>query len=85
VICLAIGDWNLLILFIGLFVVNHALAQTGVTEHAVAALEASGVPLSEPAPFFAAALVLSNVVSNVPAATEPFGGPMLALDRRLDR
>jgi Na+/H+ antiporter NhaD/arsenite permease-like protein len=39
-----------------------------------------------PGPLFAAALVLSNVVSNVPAvmlllpaATEPFSGPMLAL------
>ena len=45
-----------------------------------------GFPLAEPAPMFAAALVLSNVVSNVPAvmlllpaATEPFSGPLLAL------
>jgi Na+/H+ antiporter NhaD/arsenite permease-like protein len=83
---LGLVDWELLILFIGLFVVNHALEQTGVTAQAVQWLAAQGVPLSEPAPLFAAALLLSNVVSNVPAvmlllpaATEPFSGPMLAL------
>jgi Na+/H+ antiporter NhaD/arsenite permease-like protein len=83
---LGLVDWELLILFIGLFVVNHALAQTGLTERAVAALAEAGVPLSQTGPLFVATLVLSNVVSNVPAvmlllpaATEPFSGPMLAL------
>ena len=83
---LGLVDWELLILFIGLFVVNHALAQTGLTARAVEALAAAGVPLSDTGPLFVATLVLSNVVSNVPAvmlllpaATEPFSGPMLAL------
>jgi Na+/H+ antiporter NhaD/arsenite permease-like protein len=83
---LGLVDWELLILFIGLFVVNHALAQTGLTAQAVSILAEAGVPLTEAAPLFAATLVLSNVVSNVPAvmlllpaATEPFAGPMLAL------
>jgi Na+/H+ antiporter NhaD/arsenite permease-like protein len=83
---LGLVDWELLILFIGLFVVNHALERTGLTAEAVQALAAHGFALSEPGPLFAAALVLSNVVSNVPAvmlllpaATEPFSGPMLAL------
>jgi Na+/H+ antiporter NhaD/arsenite permease-like protein len=83
---LGLVDWELLILFIGLFVVNHALEHTGLTAQAVQALAAQGFVLSEPGPLFAAALVLSNVVSNVPAvmlllpaATEPFSGPMLAL------
>jgi Na+/H+ antiporter NhaD/arsenite permease-like protein len=83
---LGLVDWELLILFIGLFVVNHALAHTGLTAQAVQALAAAGFPLAEPAPLFAAALVLSNLVSNVPAvmpllpaATQPFSGPMLAL------
>jgi Na+/H+ antiporter NhaD/arsenite permease-like protein len=83
---LGLVDWELLILFIGLFVVNHALEQTGLTAKAVQALAAQGFALTEPGPLFAAALVLSNVVSNVPAvmlllpaATEPFSGPMLAL------
>lgn len=51
----------------GLFVMNHALAQTGVTAQAVAALQAQGVHLGEPGPLFAASLLLSNLVSNVPA------------------
>ena len=83
---LGLVDWELLILFIGLFVVNHALEHTGVTAQAMQALATYGMPLSEPAPLFAAALVLSNIVSNVPAvmlllpaATEPLAGPLLAL------
>lgn len=83
---LGLVDWQLLVLFIGLFVMNHALERTGVTAEAMRALGAAGLPLSEPAALFAAAFVLSNVVSNVPAvmlllpaASEPFSGPMLAL------
>jgi Na+/H+ antiporter NhaD/arsenite permease-like protein len=83
---LGLVDWELLILFIGLFVVNHALEHTGLTAQAMQGLAAAGFPLSDPAPLFAATLVLSNLVSNVPAvmlllpaATEPLAGPMLAL------
>jgi len=83
---LGLVDWELLILFIGLFVVNHALEHTGLTAQAMQALAAAGFPLESPAPLFAATLVLSNLVSNVPAvmlllpaATEPLAGPMLAL------
>jgi Na+/H+ antiporter NhaD/arsenite permease-like protein len=83
---LGLVDWELLILFIGLFVVNHALAHTGVTAQAVQWLAGQGFALTEPGWLFVAALLLSNVVSNVPAvmlllpaATEPFSGPMLAL------
>ena len=83
---LGLVDWNLLVLFIGLFVVNHALAGTGLTDQALRGLAASGLPLDQPAPLFVAAFALSNVVSNVPAvmlllpaATQPFAGPMLAL------
>ncbi|MCX7894166.1 MAG: anion transporter [Burkholderiales bacterium] len=83
---LGLVDWELLVLFIGLFVVNHAFELTGLSAQAVQALAAAGLPLAEPAPLFATTLVLSNVVSNVPAvmlllpaATEPFSGPMLAL------
>ena len=83
---LGLVDWELLILFIGLFVVNHALAQTGLTAAAVQTLADAGLPLADPGPLFVATLLLSNVVSNVPAvmlllpaATETFSGPMLAL------
>lgn len=83
---LGLVDWSLLILFIGLFVVNHAFQRAGLAHDALQALEAAGVPLDQPGPLFAVTLVLSNLVSNVPAvmlllpaATEPFSGPMLAL------
>jgi Na+/H+ antiporter NhaD/arsenite permease-like protein len=38
---LGLVDWELLILFIGLFVVNHALAETGLTAHAMEWLAAA--------------------------------------------
>src|SRR5467141_4169981 len=83
---LGLVDWELLILFIGLFVVNHAFERTGLAAQAIRGLAAAGLPLSEPAPLFATTFVLSNVLSNVPAvmlllpaATAPFSGPMLAL------
>jgi Na+/H+ antiporter NhaD/arsenite permease-like protein len=79
-------DWPLLILFMGLFVVNHALQDSGLTQDAIAWLGTQGLDLGEPAALFGATLVLSNLVSNVPAvmlllpaATEPWAGPMLAL------
>lgn len=83
---LGLVDWQLLILFIGLFVVNDAFARTGLAAEALRALANGGLPLSEPGPLFVVAFALSNVVSNVPAvmlllpaATEPFSGPLLAL------
>jgi len=60
-------DWPLLILFMGLFVVNQALEQTGLTRQAVVWLGTQGVDLAEPATLFVAILGLSNLVSNVPA------------------
>jgi Na+/H+ antiporter NhaD/arsenite permease-like protein len=83
---LGLVDWELLVLFIGLFVVNHALAQTGLPAQWVASLAAAGVALQEPATLGTAAFLLSNVVSNVPAvmlllpvATHALAGPTLAL------
>jgi Na+/H+ antiporter NhaD/arsenite permease-like protein len=60
-------DWELLILFIGLFVVNHAFETTGLAAQAVSWLAAQGVHLADPGPLFVAGLGLSNLVSNVPA------------------
>ncbi len=87
---LGLVDWQLLVLFIGLFIVNHALQQTGLPTQAVAALGASGFDLHAPAPLFVTSFLLSNLVSNVPAvmlllpvATDPLSGPLLALSSTL--
>ena len=83
---LGLVDWELLVLFIGLFVVNHALQQTGLIDKVVSDLGAFGVDLQHPAPLFGATFVLSNIVSNLPAvmlllpvATHAMSGPVLAL------
>ena len=83
---LGLVDWELLILFIGLFVVNHALQQTQFMSGVIADLAASGIHLDQPGWLFAATFVLSNIVSNVPAvmlllpvAQQPIDGPLLAL------
>jgi Na+/H+ antiporter NhaD/arsenite permease-like protein len=83
---LGLVDWELLVLFIGLFVVNHALQQTGLVAEAVAGLAAVGWSLEQPGPLFTVTVLLSNLVSNVPAvmlllptATHPLAGPILAL------
>jgi Na+/H+ antiporter NhaD/arsenite permease-like protein len=83
---LALIDWNLLVLFMGLFVVNHALEASGTLDHLLAGLETAGVVLSHPGWLFTVVVVLSNLVSNVPAvmlllpaASHPSAGPILAL------
>lgn len=87
---LGLIDWQLLVLFVGLFIVNHALQQTGLPSQAVAELAGTGFDLQTPAPLFAASVLLSNLVSNVPAvmlllpvANAPFDGPLLALSSTL--
>ena len=65
---------------------HHAFQHTGLAAEAVAALAAAGMPLERPGPLFAASVLLSNLVSNVPAvmlllpaATHSQAGPILAL------
>ena len=60
-------DWELLVLFVGLFVVNHAFETTGLAAAAVAWLAAHGIHLGDSGPLFAIGVGLSNLVSNVPA------------------
>jgi Na+/H+ antiporter NhaD/arsenite permease-like protein len=60
-------DWQLLLLFIGLFVVNHAFEATGLASQAVGWLAARGLVLEQPGTLLVAGAALSNVVSNVPA------------------
>jgi len=63
----ALVDWQLLLLFLGLFVVNHAVAEVGLLGQLFASLRSSGIELAAPAWLFALTAVLSNVISNVPA------------------
>lgn len=83
---LGLVDWELLVLFIGLFVVNHALQQTGFTSNLLVILSDAGLNPEHPAWLSAVTLLLSNLVSNVPAvmlllpvAHDPNTGPLLAL------
>ncbi len=79
-------DWELLVLFVGLFIVNHAFQQTGLPAEAVRRLAEAGLHLEQPGPLFVLTFLLGNVVSNVPAvmlllplATHPMAGTLLAL------
>ena len=85
-------DWQLLVLFAGLFVVNHALAETGAVAAALDGAQRRGLDLSRPGLLFPVTVLLSNVVSNVPAvmlllpaatdagaAGHPLAGAILAL------
>ena len=83
---LGLVDWELLVLFFGLFVVNHAFEATGIPARFVSDLAGAGFDISRPAPLFLTIFGLSNVVSNVPAvmlllpwANHPSAGPLLAL------
>jgi Na+/H+ antiporter NhaD/arsenite permease-like protein len=64
---LGLVDWQLLVLFMSLFVVNHALQRTGLTGQGIAYLASHGVRLEQPGSLFATTFLLSNLVSNVPA------------------
>jgi Na+/H+ antiporter NhaD/arsenite permease-like protein len=83
---LGLVDWQLLVLFMSLFVVNHSLQRTGLTGEGIAYLAAHGVRLEQPGSLFAATFLLSNLVSNVPAVMllipvvhHEMGGVLLAL------
>lgn len=87
---LALVDWQLLLLFLGLFVVNAAMAQSGWLEQGARALAGAGVDLADPGSLFVLAAVLSNLVSNVPAvmlllphAQDAGAGTLLALSSTL--
>ena len=83
---LGLVDWELLVLFMSLFVVNHALQRTGIPGDAITYLATLGVQLDQPGSLFGATFLLSNIVSNVPAVMlllpvvhHEMGGVLLAL------
>ena len=87
---LGLVDWQLLVLFIGLFIVNGAFARTGAMTALLGGLRDAGLDASRPVWLFALGAGLSNLVSNVPAtmlllpaATHPLAGPILALSTTL--
>jgi Na+/H+ antiporter NhaD/arsenite permease-like protein len=87
---LGLVDWQLLVLFAGLFVVNDALAASGLLDRGIQALASAGIDVHRPGWLFAVAVVLSNLVSNVPAvmlllpaADHPQAGVILALGSTL--
>ncbi len=62
----ALVDWDLILLFIGLFIVIGNVRQHGMLDASLAAIQ-SHVHLYDPLPFSSVTLILSNLVSNVPA------------------
>jgi Na+/H+ antiporter NhaD/arsenite permease-like protein len=87
---LGLIDWQLLVLFFGLFLVNYAVKASGDLDRMMAFMQSTGVEPSTPVWLFTLAAVLSNVVSNVPAvmlllpwATHPLAGPILAYSSTL--
>jgi Na+/H+ antiporter NhaD/arsenite permease-like protein len=87
---IALVDWPLLLLFVGLFVVNAAMAQSGLVSGILMMARRAGADLTTAPALFAAAAILSNIVSNVPAvmlllpaARHELAGPILALSSTL--
>lgn len=87
---LGLVDWHLLLLFIGLFIVNRAIAQSGFLSGILMMSRMAGADLADAPTLFAATAVLSNIVSNVPAvmlllpaARDALDGAVLALSSTL--
>jgi Na+/H+ antiporter NhaD/arsenite permease-like protein len=64
---LSLVDWQLLLLFLGLFVVNREVAAAGFLTDLHDGLGRAGIDLARPGWLFAATAAISNIVSNVPA------------------
>jgi len=87
---LGLVDWQLLLLFLSLFIVNFALNDSGNLTILKQHLSGKVVQMNDPKWLFGFSVVLSNLVSNVPAvmlllpsATHTMAGPVLALSSTL--
>jgi Na+/H+ antiporter NhaD/arsenite permease-like protein len=60
-------DWQLLILFMGLFVVNAAFQQTHLPQQWIHDLKGIGIDLQSTTWIFLLTAVLSDIVTNVPS------------------
>jgi Na+/H+ antiporter NhaD/arsenite permease-like protein len=80
-------DWDLLILFVGLFIVNGAFAKAGFATQLVTWLAGMGIDLHDGDVLFVISAVMSDITSNVPtvmlllpfAGHDPLSGPLMAL------
>jgi Na+/H+ antiporter NhaD/arsenite permease-like protein len=63
----ALVDWELILLFIGLFVVIGNVERHQMIQGSLDYIQSHNIPLYSPLPFSLITLILSNVVSNVPA------------------
>ena len=61
-------DWHLLTLFCALFVVVEGITTTGTPQHLVGLLSAHAIDVQHPLALAGLSTLLSNLVSNVPAA-----------------
>ncbi|MBI2422955.1 MAG: anion transporter [Candidatus Hydrogenedentes bacterium] len=87
---LGLVDWQLLVLFAGLFIVNHAFVETGAMTILLDEARVLGIDPTSPPWLFTLSAVLSNLVSNVPAtmlllpaAVHERAGAILALSSTL--
>jgi len=79
-------DWQLLVLFMGLFVVNAAFQQTHLPQQWIHDLRKFGIDLQSTAWIFILTALLSDIVTNVPSvmlllpfADSPMAAPAMAL------
>lgn len=79
-------DWQLLVLFIGLFIVNRSFLNINDVNIFAKALETDHIDINSPIWIVLISLILSNIVSNVPAVMlllpfikTSFDGSLLAL------
>jgi Na+/H+ antiporter NhaD/arsenite permease-like protein len=80
-------DWDLLILFVGLFLVNGAFAKAGLSTDLVVWFRGLGIDLHDADVLFAVTAVMSDITSNVPtvmlllpfAGHDPLAAPLMAL------
>ncbi len=83
-------DWQLLVLFIGLFIVNYEFNRTEMMTSFLQLLQEYHIDLSAPVWLYSTSAILSNLLSNVPAvmlllpfAQNHFDGALLALSSTL--
>ncbi len=83
-------DWQLLVLFFGLFLINAAFLNSTTSQQVINWSIQHGLDLSSPIQLFTTSVILTSIVSNVPAVMllvpfvqTPFQGSLLAISSTL--